>query len=306
MLKKKIIIDTDIGDDIDDLLAISLALHSPELEIAGITTVFRNTKARAQMASKLLKLAGRTDIPVFQGMGRPLLNKSAMPYIESICIDDIPCQYTEDMKEEVFCSGDAVDFIIGKVMESDNDITLVPIGPLTNIAAAITRKPEIVNRIKRIVLMGGAYMLHCNEYNILCDPEAAGIVFESGAPITAVGLDVTLKCRLAEKDVDVIANCTTPLGRYLNTSISLWKGDTQNLPYLHDPLAIAAVIDESFVSRKKAKVRVETKGELTRGMTCNVSDNFWWIKDEPDTAVEICTDVDRDRFVWFFMNRVLG
>jgi purine nucleosidase/pyrimidine-specific ribonucleoside hydrolase len=295
-IKRKIIIDTDIGDDIDDALAISLALQSPEIDLIGITTVYKNTLLRAKIARRLLKAFNRDDVPVTAGLGKPLIN--------SVDINSIPCQYSEEMEcEKPSCGGDAVDFIIEKLEASEGDITLVPIGPLTNIAAILIKKPDIKDKIKSIVLMGGAYFLHANEWNILCDPEAARIVFDSGVKITAVGLDVTLKCILGENDIQRIKNYGRPHTDLLYKLIRLWNG---NILYLHDPLAVAVCIDESLVKQEKAKIHVETRGEYSRGTTFNATDHeSYWGKKCTDSNTGICCEVDSERFVKLFMDRIL-
>ena len=182
MDKIKIIIDTDIGDDADDALAICLALKSEELEVMGITTVFRNTAARAQIAVRLLQLMGRTDIPVYAGIGHPLVAEAD--------VETVPIQLLAGMEElEYRKDMDGVEYLRRSLSASQGDITLVTIGPLTNVGVLLCKHPEVKGKIKEIVMMGGAYYMHYNEWNILCDPEAAHIVYSSGVPIRAIGLD---------------------------------------------------------------------------------------------------------------------
>ncbi len=295
MTKRKIIIDTDIGDDIDDALAVSYALHSPELDVIGITTVFRDTAARAKIARKLLQLAGRDEIPVYAGCQQPLINRYDP--------DVLPCQYGQEMSNlEYNRDMDAVDYIINRVTHSDGDITLVPIGPLTNIANVLSRKPELRHKLREIVLMGGAYFGHSTEWNVFCDPEAARIVFESGVAIKAIGLDVTLKCQWSERELEKAGKSISPLQKFLYQLVERWREvPGNNLPHLHDPLAIYAIGNEEFLEFEDIHVAVETKGELTRGTT--FSDNFFR---KPTTNAAAARYVKSREFMQHFMDRVFN
>jgi inosine-uridine nucleoside N-ribohydrolase len=290
---KKIIIDTDIGDDIDDALAIALALNSPELDIVGITTVFRNTTLRTKLAIKLLEVFDREDIPVVKGIEKPIINdwdKNLIP------------PQSEILKEEITLntSIDAVDFIIDRLMNSEEKITLITIGPLTNIAMALIKEPKIKDKTE-IFMMGGMYSRAIPEWNISCDPEAARVVFDSGIPITMVGLDVTLRCNLEGKDLDSIRSFGNIRTDFLYELLTIWQGNSQRLPILHDPLAVASFIDESLVKKEKMWVRIETRGEFTRGVI--VADDRDSRK--RDSNVNVCIDVDRERFISFFLDRIL-
>jgi len=289
----KIIIDTDIGDDIDDALAIALALNSSELDIIGITTVFRNTALRTKLAIKLLEIFDRKDIPVVKGIEKPIINdwdKNLIPPQSEILKEDI----------KLDTSIDAIDFIIEKLMNSEEKITLVTIGPLTNIAIALIKEPKIKDKTE-IFMMGGMYSRAIPEWNINCDPEAARVVFDSGIPITMVGLDVTLRCKLEEEASNKIKSFGNKRTNFLYELITLWQGGSQRLPILHDPLAVASFIDESLVKKEKMYVKIETRGEFTRGVT--VADDTEHRKRESN--VNVCVDVDRERFINFFLDRTL-
>lgn len=299
----KVIIDTDIGDDIDDVLAIGLTLKCPEINLVGITTVFRNTSLRNKIALRLLNIAGRNDIPVVAGLKKPLLNRYIIPFIKSIDTEEIPCQYQEDMgnEPENYC-GNAVDFIINKLETSVEKITLVGIGPLTNIAAVLIKCPEIKHNIEKIVLMGGAYTFHASEYNIQLDPEAARIVFESGVDILAVGLDVTLKCKLRDDDIGIIKRSQNTISEFLYNMVELWGGEHL---YLHDALAIAIIADPSIARTERKKVAIETSGEYTRGMTyCLDELGKYWGAENNDFNSKVCIDVEDKKFIEFFLNRI--
>jgi purine nucleosidase len=298
-IKEKIIIDTDIGDDIDDALAISFAVKSPEIDLIGVTTVWKDTAARARLSKRVLQMLGREDIPVYIGSRQPLIGK----------VDDheIPNQYSEDMDGiSVNTERDAVDYIIDTLMKSEGEISLVTIGALTNIALAIVKKPEIKNKIKRIVMMGGAYYFHYNEYNIECDPEAARIVFESGIQIKAVGLDVTLKCQLTQQDVERIEHPNSEITQFLSDLIGRWRSINNYLPILHDPLAVCAVFDKELLEFKEEKIVVETKGEFTRGATHNQTSYRWGNTNPVNSNIWTAKNVDHMKFTKLFMDRVFG
>lgn len=288
-----IIIDTDIGDDIDDALAIALALNSPELNLIGVTTVFGEVEVRTKLALKLLKTFGRDDIPVATGIGKPIMEKRRT---------HIPNQ-AEVLKENEKLPEpsrfNAIDLIISTVMDSKDEVILVPIGALTNIGIAIAQEPKLAQKAK-IVLMGGVFSWQQGaEYNIHCDPEAARIVFESGAKIVMVGLDVTLRCRLNKEQVQRIRERQTPTTSLLSDMISAWQGEEgkEVYPILHDPLAVGVTFDPSLVKLEPKQVNVETKGEFTRGFTVSRNSNT--------PNAEVCVDVEAERFVNLFMERIL-
>lgn len=299
---QKIIIDTDIGDDIDDAFALALAVHSPELELIGITTVFRNSEIRAKIAKALLTSYGRGDIPVYAGIDIPLLQ--GFSDRDNDTFDEkgrlIPCQYDCDTMGNFIPEAEwGPDFIIRSILENPGQITLIPIGPLTNVAAAIRKCPEIVYKIKKIVLMGGAFHEDFPEWNILCDPEAAHIVFTSGAEIYAVGLDVTMKCRLNMEQVRQFEALGSEGSVILSGMMKNWFAHYRfECPVLHDPLTVGCVINPSFVKFRKQEIFVDLyEGE--RGKTR--------IADEPEksgSGIWIAEDVEAERYLSFFQHRV--
>lgn len=257
-----ILFDTDIGDDIDDALALALALQSPELDVRAVTTVIDDTETRTRLAWKQLGLYGRQDIPLGTGASEPLLD---------------PVRTTRARQFEVLTSADTVpeaarrrgaDLIIQMLLKSPQKLTVVPVGPLTNIALALKTEPRIKEKIERIVLMGGAFELLRSEYNIARDRAAAEIVFSSGVPITAVGLDVTTRCKLQGPDLDRLRAADNPASRFLVRLIGLWQNNNPNqYPTLHDPLAVAVAFLPSLVETQLGRVQVETSSALTNGMT---------------------------------------
>ena len=292
-----IILDTDIGDDIDDALALALALQSPELDVRAVTTVIDDTETRTRLAWKELGLYGRHDVPVATGASEPLLD---------------PVRTTRAPQFEVLTEADTVpaaarrraaDLIIDTLMASPQPIALVPIGPLTNIALALKGEPRIKPKIARIVLMGGAFHMLQQEYNIWRDRVAAEIVFSSGVPITAVGLDVTTRCKLEGADLARLRAADNPASRFLVKLIELWQnGHAGQYPTLHDPLAVAVAFQPNLVETQLGRVQVETSCCLTNGMT------MFTAADQLPHGVQATTliarDVDVRRFLDLFLARL--
>lgn len=291
---RRIVIDTDIGDDIDDALAIVLALNSPELDLAGLTTVYRNTGLRTKLALQLLKAYGRLDIPVATGIGSPLINKTDTA--------SIPCQWAEEYRDiDLNCEQHAADFLIDQVRR-DPDLTIVAIGPLTNIACAVMKAPEVM-RGANIVMMGGMHSAFYPEWNIVCDPEAARIVFDAGLKLTMIGLDVTLKCRLTQADVDRIKRAGKMETDFLSRLISMWMDSSKHLPILHDPLTVAYLSHPDLLDLAPKKISIECKGEFTRGMTVEHRDVFF---ERPmETNVLAAVEVKSEAFIQLFLQRLL-
>ena len=257
-----IIFDTDIGDDIDDALALALILQSPELDLRAVTTVVDDTETRTRLAWKELKLYGRTDVPLGTGAPEPLLdaarNVRARQFEVLTESDDFPAAAHKT----------APQLIIETLMNSREKITIVPVGPLTNIALALKTDPRIKEKIERIVLMGGAFFPPRAEYNVLRDRVAAEIVFSSGVPIVAGGLDVTMQCKLEGADLDRMRAAANPASKFLVRLIELWQNGKQaQYPILHDPLAVAAAIRPALIETQAGTVHVETASPLTYGTT---------------------------------------
>jgi purine nucleosidase len=303
---KRIIIDTDIGGDPDDAAAISLALASPELIIEGITTVYFGVDYHARRAAAVLKLGGRTEIPIYNGLDASLLRNRIPSWWNPDNRDDSGNPDILDSEPAPKIAGHAVEFIIRTVMDNPGEITLVGIGPLTNIAAAIIMEPRIVHNVKEIILMGGAVRLGDNaaelypvEYNMQCDPEAAGVVFSSGAPIVMAGLDVTRKVVVSQAEIDRLIRSDKPLNLALADVIRRWmqRIGEETTP-MHDPLAMALTIDRSLVTTRRMKVKVDAGHPEFYGQTIAISDPFG--------NVDVCIDVDAERFNRLLFGRLCG
>ena len=294
--------DCDPGQD--DAVALFLAMSSPgELELLGITTVAGNVplELTQRNARQMCDITGQTEIPVFAGcsqpMSRPLVTAE---YIHGETgIDGI------DVIEPVtpLQSRHAVDFIIATLLAADDaTITLVPTGPLTNIATAITREPAILPRIEQIVVMGGAMREGGNrtpsaEFNVLVDPEAADTVFRCGRPVTAMGLDVTHQVLSTRERVARIAALKNPVAMATMGMLSFFhrydtkKYGSQGTP-LHDPCTVAYLLRPDLFEGKACNISVETQSELTLGHTAI---DFWHVTDRPINANWIHA-VDADGF----------
>jgi len=257
-----VIFDTDIGDDIDDALALGLALQSPELDVKLVTTVADDVDSRTRLAWKELGLFGRQDIPLATGAPEPLLDPR---------LPDKAAQFgilTAADQPPASAHQRAADKIIETLLASPVKMTVIPVGPLTNIALALREEPRIREKIERIVLMGGAYFPARREYNIYRDRIAAQIVFSSGVPITGVGLDVTEKCKLEGADLDRLKNAKNPASQFLYRLIQLWQsGNPGRMPTLHDPLAVGTALRSGLVETQTGAVQVETASPLFFGAT---------------------------------------
>ncbi|QFQ86873.1 nucleoside hydrolase [Paracoccus kondratievae] len=307
-MARKIIIDTDPGQD--DAVAILLALASPELEVLGLSVVAGNvplhhTERNARM---LCELAGRPDLPVYAGCDAPLQRKlvTAEHVHGKTGLDGV----TLPEPTMPLAPGHAVDFLIETLRrEEPGTVTLVPIGPLTNIAAAFQRAPDIIPRVQEIVLMGGAYFEVGNvtptaEFNIYVDPEAAKIVFASGAPLTVMPLDVTHRVLTSRPWVETMR----AMGR-VGQAVASWtdfferfdreKYGSEGAP-LHDPCTIAWLLKPDLFSGRFINVEIETQGEFTQGMT--VAD--WWRVSGRTPNATFIRDVQSDAFFALLTERI--
>ena len=310
MARRKIIIDTDPGQD--DAVAILLALASPEeLEVLGIVAVAGNVPLplTQKNARIICELARSSDVPVFAGCDAPLHRKLVTAEhvhgktgLDGPQLAD-PTMPLQDMH--------GVDFIIEALRrEVPGSVTLVPIGPLTNIATAFRKAPDIVGRVAEIVLMGGAYFEVGNitpaaEFNIYVYPEAAEIVFKSGVDLTVMPLDVTHKALTTRPRVDAFRGLGTAIGRMVAVwtdvfeRFDLEKYGSEGAP-LHDPCTIAYLLEPDLFSGRHINVEIETVSDLTLGMT--VAD-WWRVSDRPANAL-FTGDVDAEGFFRLLTDRL--
>ncbi len=310
MTKRSIIIDCDPGQD--DAIALLLAMSSPdELEILGITAVAGNVplELTERNARQIRDLGRRSDIPVFAGCARPMKRDLVTAeYVHGVTgIDGIDIVTPNLPLEDLH----AVDFIIESLHAADDEsVTLVPIGPLTNIGTVIQKDPAVLKKVREIVIMGGAMREGGNrtpsaEFNILVDPHAADIVFGCGRPITVMGLDVTHQVlssprrrgRIRAIDNEA-ARATVGMLDFFNRHDSIKYG-TRGAP-LHDPCTIAYLLKPELFTGKHCNISVETQSELTMGHTAV---DFWNVTDRPKNATWMHA-VDADGFYELLIERL--
>ncbi|MBN8291281.1 nucleoside hydrolase [Rhodobacter sp. NTK016B] len=306
-MPRKIIIDTDPGQD--DAVALLLALASPEdIDVLGVTCVAGNVPLplTTKNARTVCELAGRADIKVFAGCDAPLKRKlvTAEHVHGKTGLDGIKLPEPRMPLQEQH----AVDFIIEQCRARD-DVTLVPIGPLTNIATALTCAPDIAHRIEEIVIMGGAYFEVGNitptaEFNIFVDPEAAEIVFRSGVKLTVMPLDVTHKVLTTRPRIEAL-RALGPVGEVVASwtdffeRFDMEKYGSEGAP-LHDPCTIAYLIDPTLFTGRQINVEIETVSDLTLGMT--VAD-WWGVTDRAKNAYFVGS-CDADGFYKLLTERI--
>lgn len=301
-MAKKIILDCDPGHD--DAVAILLALGNPEIEIVGITTVGGNQSLEkvTYNARAMLEAAHAQDIPVYAGSDRPLVREQEVA--ESIHgetgLDGVELPVpTRPLEDE-----HAVNFIVKTIMESEpGTITLVPTGPLTNIALALRMEPCIAERVSEVVLMGGGFhegnWSAVAEFNIIVDPEAAHIVFNAPWKLTMVGLDLTHQALCTPEVQQRIEEIGTPLAAIVSGLMDFFRKtyqDNQDFvdPPVHDPCTVAYLIDPSVVQTRRCPLDVELHGELTLGMT--VADLRGPEPSEEECHTQVATKLDFDKF----------
>jgi len=302
VVPRPIIIDCDPGQD--DAVALFLAMASPdELNLLGITAVAGNVPlALTELNSRIMcDVAGRRDIPVFAGCEKPLRREAiTAEYVHGKTgIDGMDVFEPDTPLQEQH----AVDFIVETLLKADNGpVTLVPTGPLTNIAAALDKRPQIAENIEEIVIMGGAMREGGNrtpsaEFNIIADPHAADIVFNCGRPIAAFGLDVTHKVLSTEGRVQRIADLGNSVADATAGMLSFFhrfdteKYDSEGTP-LHDPCTIAYLLRPDLFKTKHCNIAIETESELTMGHTAI---DFWYVSAREKNA-NWAYDVDVDGF----------
>ncbi|MFC5451023.1 nucleoside hydrolase [Paenibacillus aestuarii] len=269
MSKRRILIDCDPG--IDDTIAIILAACSPIIELVGITTVSGNVGVDKTTlnALKICEFAGIADTPVARGAERPLVREPITGDVHGesgIGGVELPFPTKTVIGEH------AVDFIIRTLLESEGDITLVPIGPLTNIALAIRKEPSIISKIQEIVIMGGGTFGNITpaaEFNFYADAEAAAVVFASALPITMIGLDLTHQAIATETVKDQIASIDNDVSQFVLELLGFYDSNYKKMGFegavVHDLCCVAYCIDSSLFATRHVYVDIETKDELLYG-----------------------------------------
>lgn len=311
---RRILLDTDLamgapGSDIDDGFALALALADPELTVEMVTTVGGNTDVdtATRLSFELLQRLGHPDVPVVRGAARPLTRRPR------------PQQSDESAPARVLGSlpGHAAVHLVERVMSEPEALTIVAIGPLTNVALALELEPEVAAGVEEIVVMGGVFLEHTNlvdmpgEFNTWSDPDATATVLSSGARLRFVGLDVTRRVRLTRAHADAMAAAGGRFGGFAAACAHEWIDHVeQSLPgddrergscAMHDPLAVAVVNRPDLVTWRPAHVEVETWSDVTRGVM--VAD-LLLSDDPPEANCEIAAAVDAAAFIKLFLDRL--
>ena len=287
-----VILDTDIGDDIDDVLALGLVISSPELHLVGVTTAWGNTALRARMVDRLFLECGIVGVPVLKGPEKHHSGEAA--FSQSRWAERGPDR-THD---------DAVNFLLEQAQLHPNEITLISVGPMSNLGAAISRDPESFRKFKRIVLMGGSVRRgygdfgytnahHIDaEYNIAMDPESAAKVFRSGVPLYVMPVDST-QIKLGELQRQLLFTHSTPLTDALTLTYQQWSRTTkQQTPTMYDAMAAAFTVDPNLCPVIPLHLVVDAQG---------------FTREAPGTPnAQVCLESDSDQFFRFYMPRLLG
>jgi purine nucleosidase len=306
-MTRRVILDTDIGTDVDDAYALAFLVNSPEVEIEAVTTVWADAGLRGRVARKLLNLLGRSDIPVAVGESLPL-NRERPAFLmghegngvfgrdEDLPVGDVP-------------AGAIIESLLRKY---PHEITILVIGPQPNLGKLLSEKPELAGLIKEFVVMGGLPFYGPEEmerfgerpvdYNLVTDPEAARIVFGSGVPITMVGLNVTMPTRIGRSQIELVRKHGSPATDLLHAMTAEWlRVIARDETSMHDPLAVTAAFTDDFLDTMMLNVAIETKGEFTAGLTVvNRCDNEEW------NTVRVATAARCDEFVEFMLQRILS
>lgn len=310
-IRKKVIIDTDIGDDIDDLFTLYLANSLKEIDLIGITTVYGNTNLRARLANKYLSLAGLNDVRVYAGCGPQLKSLHPLP------INHVFCQYGEELdddslkpiNEEENCEGNsAIDNLIESAKKYKEELTIVCIGPLTNLAKAVMKNKKAMRKCN-IVIMGGCFSKIEKEWNIACDYKAAKIVFNAKLNLTAIGVDVTKKVEIsAELQKQILTTSKDEYINYLVTCCNRWVNASGRRITLHDPLTLYSLVDDDVLKYKYYHVSVETKGTHSIGLTIPLEELLWvqfkYIDKSKYTYAKCASRVNKNKFIEVFKKQL--
>jgi purine nucleosidase len=314
LMPHAIVLDTDMGSDVDDALCLALAMAAPEIELVAITHVCGDTRLRAQISRRLLDLAERREVPVYAGRSRALDNGDRFVWFDHEgvgILDGVPTPVPDDDAVDVLC----------RLLRARTDLEVVAVGPLTNIAAALASDASIASRIAQLTLMGGCVrevryggvtFPPAFDYNLCADPEASRHVLSAGIPTRIVPIDVTMQVWIAERDVQALAAAAAGLSRALAAAVRRWTpGMTNamvtagadpaidNAAFLHDPLALACAYDESFCTFEDLWIE-----------PC-IEDGVFRTRERPQPGagvyrIRCATAVDSDRFLNHFRARVIG
>ena len=271
----ELLLDTDIGGDIDDAWALAACISHPDIELVGVTTVHGDTEVRAALARLLLKKAD-VEVEVVAGT-RDALDR-IVP-LQRLCYADVLGPDEAGLKRG---RTDAIPFMAQMVQEHDR-LVLCAIGPLTNVARFALEFPEEFSEVSRLVLMCGHLLpgMRRPEHNAGADPRATQIVLATDVPKYLVGLDVTLRCRLTEEDIEVLQAKGSPLAETLHRMTRLWQRKTGGVPIMHDPLAVLSAVEGGLVRFEPMRIEADEMGRMRRS------------EGEPNALVAVDCDPER-------------
>ena len=298
MQKVKLLIDTDMGADVDDSLTLYAATKYPEVELVGVTTVFGNVTERGRLAKKLFSLCG-VSVPVYCGSADALEKKKDANAKTML--------FEEDLLNPAYTPKDGgVEFILESVEKYGEELTILAIGPLTNVALAIEKAPKTMAKVGKIVLMGGTFFAPTPEWNIFCDPLAAEKVFGSGLNVYCVGTDVTHKTRLPYNlQEEILSYAETDGARgWVAKHAKIWMDTRKFAITLHDPLAFYAILHPEWLHFKKQRIAVEYTGTAAYGMTVNCSLTTLYPK-QKGNEIFVADYVDEKAVIEELMNRLI-
>ena len=292
--KHLVLLDTDIGDDIDDALALALALRLPEIELAGVTTVFGDTRLRARLAKHVLHVFERDDVPVAAGISTPMLARHRPSGVAQAAI-------LAPGEERAIDNRSGPELIIELALAHPGRLTLLCIGPLSNVATALLIEARLFMAIRNIVMMGGSSSIPFPEWNVCSDARAAQIVLSAGIPVTLLGWNITTRCQMGEEDIERLSDKNTPETRLLSDLITIWRHHRPRwhprYPFLHDPLTIAALCASQLFHFEEITVRVLTHASLRGFMVPRLMNG---------PLVRAVVDIQAERARQWVMERLLG
>ena len=296
-----LLLDTDIGSDIDDAVALAYLLAQPRCQLLGITTVSGEPHRRAALARALCRAAGRGDVPVHVGLESPLVAAPLQPRAPQAEVLDA------DALTEFTNRPTAVDFLRETIRARPGEITLLAIGPLTNLGVLFTLDPELPTLLKQVVLMGGAYWTRAAghtgatgaEWNLRCDPHAAAVVFRAPVPaLKAVGLDVTTQCQMPSAEVRQKFASAGPALGLVSQMAEVWFRQRPEITF-HDPLAAALIFEPGLCETTRRTIQIDTDSPRAQGQTYFDSD----IDGGPH---EVAQTVDAEAFFRHYFETVDG
>jgi len=286
--KEKILLDTDIGNDIDDAFCLAYLLAQPRCELVGVTTVTGDTQQRAALVDALCQAAGRRDVPIVAGRGDVVLSGPGQP-------QNPQAEVLDRLPHRTGFPTDAVDFLRETIRKNPGEITLLAIGPMSNIGLLFAVDPQIPSLLKRTVMMIGHFFKPGAEWNAKVDPFAAALVYRYlSHENLSIGLDVTLKCALPAADVR--AKLKGPLLEAVGEMAEVWFRNRDRVIF-HDPLAAAVIFEPDLCSFKRGRVVVDVHSRQVEGMTL--------FREAADGPHQVAADVDGGRFLSHFFS-VLG